>query len=132
MPIDLRNIFDYSENAVSGTATKNSTTSIDLKVTTTKTYLNGAEILYQNAVWGDYVVLQVIDIDNVLGYGANTVLKEYVHKRYIHPDLKYDEVELPYAGLIPQNVYLRVKYTSIGTSNDVNVAINYFLHEMEQ
>jgi len=131
MGLDLKNIFDYSENAVQGTMSKDSVSSLDLKITEDNVYLNGGEILYQDAVWGDYITMQVVDIDNVLGYGANTVLKEYIHKRYIHPELKSDEVCLPYAGMAPKNTYLRLKYTSVGTTNDVKVAANYYLHEME-
>jgi hypothetical protein len=129
--IDLRNTFDYSENGVNGTATKNSTTNLDIKITEDKIYLNGAEILYQDAAWGDYVILQVIDIDNILGHGTNTVLKEYVHKRYIHPDETTDQVVLPYAGNVLKDLYLRVKYTSVSTTTDVKVAVNYFLHQLE-
>jgi hypothetical protein len=126
--LDTRNKFDYAEDAVLGTATKNTTTDVDYKVTDAQIYVQGGQILFQNAVWGDYITAQVVDKDNVLGYGAGTVLNEYIAKRYIHPDLKKSELEVPYAGEVPQNCYLRIKYTSVGTSTDVDVAINYKLH----
>lgn len=128
--LDITNKFDYTEHAINGTATKTTTTNIDLKITTEKTWINGGAILYKNAAWGDYITAQVVDKDNVLGYGSNVVLAEYITKRYIHPDEHYDEIELPYAGEIPQNTYLRIKYTSVGTSTDVDVAANYFLHKV--
>lgn len=123
--------FDYAENGNKFTATKDSTTDHDFKVTGTKTWINGGEFLYKNAVWGDYIEAQIIDIDNVLGLGANTVLKHYIVKRYLHPDVKCVNLELDYAGKIPQNTYLRIKYHSVGTTNDVDIAVNYHLHDEE-
>ena len=128
MGLDIRNKFDYSEDGMTGTATKNTTTDLDFKITGASEYVQGGQILFQNAAWGDYITAQVVDVDNVLGYGAGTVLNTYIKKRYIHPDLKKSELEVPYAGLVPQNTYLRIKYTSVGTSTDVDVAVNYSLH----
>lgn len=126
--LDIRNKFDYSEHAVLGTATKDSTTNIDYKVTGDNEYVQGGQILFKNAEWGDYIKAQVVDVDNVLGYGANTVLNEYIHKRYVHPDLKKSELEVPYAGKVPQNTYLRIVYVSVGAVLNVNVAVNYKIH----
>lgn len=130
MGLETHTDFDYSEQAVSGTATKNSTTDIDYKVTDAKHYINGGCILQQNAVWGDWLEAQIIDIDNVLGLGANTVLKHYIKKRYLHPSDHCASVNLPYAGEVPKDVYLRIKYHSVGIINDVNLKINYFLHAL--
>jgi hypothetical protein len=123
--------FDYAEDAIKVTATKTSTTDHDFKVTGSATWLTGGEIIYKNAVWGDYIEAQVIDIDNVLGLGVNTVLKQYITKKYLHPDLKRIDLTLDYAGKIPQNTYLRLKYHSVGTTNDVDFCINYHLHKEE-
>lgn len=128
MGLDTRNKFDYAEDGVKATATKNSTTDIDFKVTGDAEYVQGGQIIFENAAWGDYITAQVVDVDNVLGYGAGTVLNEYIKKRYLHPDLKHSELEVPYAGKVPQNCYLRIKYVSVGTVLDVNVAVNYSLH----
>lgn len=130
MSLETHTDFNYSENGTTGTATKNTTTNIDFKVTYAKGYINGGIIHYQNAFWGDYIEAQVIDIDNVLGGGVNTVLKHYIKKRYLHPNENNSLINLPYAGLIPEDVYLRVIYHSVGTSTDINLAINYFLHEL--
>lgn len=128
MGLDTRNKFDYTENGTIGTATKNTTTDLDFKVTGAKEYVQGGQILFQDANWGDYITAQVVDVDNVLGYGAGTVLNEYIKKRYISPTMGHSELEVPYAGLVPQNTYLRIKYISTGTSTDVKVAVNYSLH----
>lgn len=127
----LNSGFDYAENGNKFTATKNSTTDHDFKITGSATWLSGGELIYQNAVWGDYIEAQIVDVDNVLGYGAGTVLKHYIKKRYLHPDVKYVDLSLDYAGKIPQNTYLRIKYHSVGTVLDVDFAVNYHLHDEE-
>ena len=129
MGLDIRNKFDYSERAVLGVATKNSSTNLDLKITGDNEYVQGGHLLYQNANWGDYIIAQVVDKDNVLGYGSNTVLNEYIHKRYVHPALNTSKLEVPYAGMVPVNTYLRVIYISTGTTVDVDVAVNYTMHD---
>jgi hypothetical protein len=128
--LDLTGNLNFTGDAVAGTATKNTTTNFDYKVTATKIYLNGGDLIFKNANWGDYVQLQIIDIDNVLGQGANYVLHNYVNKWYIHPDLKEKELTANYAGNIPQNIYIRLKYISTSTTTDVNVAVNWYLHSL--
>lgn len=120
--------FDFQGNGVLATATKTTTTDIDLVVPSPGMYVNGGEVYAKDAVIGDYIVCQVIDKDNVLGYGANTVLKQWITKWYIIPDTKM-ELSTPYAGFIPAGVYMRTKYTSIGTTNDVTLLGNYFFHK---
>ena len=129
MGLDIRNKFDYSEDGTIGTATKNTTTDLDFKITGNKVYVQGGQIIFKNAAWGDYITAQVVDKDNVLGSGAGTILNEYITKRYLHPELKKSELEVPYAGMVPQNTYLRIKYTSVGILDDVEFAVNYSLHK---
>ena len=120
--------FNYRGNGLKVTATKNSTTDHDLKIIDTITWINGGELGYKNHVWGDYIEVQIIDIDNVLGGGANTVLDPFVKKRYLHSNSDYTSLILDYAGKIPKDTYLRVKYHSVGTTNNVDLFINYHLH----
>lgn len=129
--LDIRAKFDYAASAALAVATKNATTNLDHKITKDNSYLNGGRFIYQNAEWGDFISCQIVDVDNILGYGAGTVLKTYIEKWYIHPNETHAVCELPYAGHVPKNLYLRVKYTSVGTTNDVNMAINYHLHVLE-
>jgi len=118
------------ENGTSGTAAKDASTSIDFKVSTDKTYINGGQLLIQNATWGDWIEAQVVDIDNVLGYGSNVVLNQYIYKRFIHPGLSSVQLNLPYAGKIPQNCYLRIIYHNTSTTTDAQIAMNYYLHKL--
>lgn len=122
--------FDYAEDAVIGVATKNAVTDIDFKITKPDMNLNGGNILYRGAVWGDHIRAVVVDKDGAY-YPAGTVLKTYIYKRYLHPTIESSEIALPYVGYIPPNLYLRITFTSTGTVNDVDVAVNYYLHTDE-
>lgn len=130
MGLDLRNKFDFAANAFEGTATKDSTTDIDFKMSE-NLFLNGGLLLYKDAAWGDYFAIQIIDIDNILGYGANTILKNYITKWYVHPDTHCLELHAEYAGKVLKDLYVRLKYTSVGTTNDVKVKVNLRLHKEE-
>lgn len=126
--IDIRNNdFDFYGNGVHGTATKNTTTSFDFKVDKDECYCSGGEIIVKDAEHGDYIEIQVIDLDNIFGYGAGAVLATYLKKWFVDYRGK-NVLEVPYAGYIYKNLYLRLKYTSIGTTNDVKVAVNYSFH----
>jgi len=122
----------FKGDGVSGTATKNTTTNIDYIVGESGLYISGAEFIYKDSVWGDYVECQIIDVDNVLGYGANTVLTQYVKKWYLDPNTTKLILESPYAGALPNGVYVRIKYHSVGTEIDPSIMINYFLHDAKE
>ena len=88
-------------------------------------HLFGGTLITQNHNFGDYVVFQVVDKDNILGYGAGIVIKEYVRRAYILNDGQYSSVD-SIGGELPMGLYLRCKYTSTGV-DDVNAVINYDL-----
>jgi hypothetical protein len=123
--------FDYEEDGNKYTATKNSTTNHDFKITTTDKYLIGGEFGYRDAVWGDYIEAQVIDIDNILGLGANTVLKQYIIKRHLHPSATCVDLVVQGAGKVLEDLYLRIKYHSVGTVTDPTFYVNYHLYKEE-
>lgn len=119
----------YDEDAVLGTATKGTTSNIDFKIPKAGLAINGGEILFLNHKWGDYFKIQVVDVDNILGYGAGFVTDTFIQKKYVHPNIPERHIKLPYAGEVVKDLYLRVVYTSTGTVDDVDVAVNYYLHE---
>ena len=124
------NNFQMQADAVSSVCAKGTTTTIDYRMVNhagesyTVKYLNGAEIYTDNCALGDWAESQIVDIDNVLGYGANLVLKTYVRKKYLFPNIK-QTVMATAPGAIPVGLYIRVIYHSVGTSTDPTIYINY-------
>lgn len=92
--------------------------------------IDGALLVVINGALGDKVKCQVIDKDNILGYGQNIVLGEYVKDWYINPSAsKQLEYESSYPAKIYGGLYLRTIYTSQGTESP-EVIINYLLHKI--
>lgn len=104
------------------------TANLDLKITERR-LLTGLQIL-ANANTGDYAKLQVIDIDNVLGYGAGVVLDEFVDKWYMNSNADNQGLfETGYPADIATGLYIRIAYTNVVALTSVYLRVNYFLHK---
>jgi hypothetical protein len=112
-----------------GTATKTTSSNIDLKVTETK-FVNGLEMVAKNHVFGDSAHFQVVDVDNILGAGAGLVLDQFGTNWYLAEDVqRQGPYILPYPAQVLAGLYLRIVYNSVGTTDDVELKVNYFLHK---
>lgn len=114
---------------VKGTATKNTSTNIDYKLTEDR-WINGVQIILKDHEFEDTVKFQIVDVDNIFGYGAGLVLDEFGSDWNLSSD-KQDQgiYVLSYPAKILANLYIRIVYISTGTVNDVRATINYFLHK---
>jgi hypothetical protein len=113
----------------SGVGIKNTTTNIDYKITGNKR-MAGLKVFLKNQQWGDTVALQLIDKDNILGYGAEFVLREFASNWNIDTQNEAQNIEFTgYLSDILNGFYLRAIYTSVGTTDDVLVKVNLYLHE---
>jgi hypothetical protein len=113
------------------TVTKNTTQDIDFLVGE-DLYLDGGTLPIQDGEFGDTIKAQVVDKDNILGYGAGFVVKTWIEKWTLCKMGTYAECELhtDYKGLVLNGLYLRIKYTSVSTTTDPKVAVNYLLHRL--
>lgn len=112
----------------SGAASTNTVTDIDWKLPEQR-WLSGGIFIAQGTHWGDKVSIQIIDKDNVLGYGANTILEQLAVDFYCITDSELQvKLECPYVALVPANVYIRVKYTNTSLIDPVEVACNLVTH----
>lgn len=122
------NNFRFRGASFTGTAVASSTSDIDFKITECR-WINGGCLILRNHAFGDSITFQIVDVDNILGYGANTVVDEFIKDFYLD-DEKHgqDSIMLDYPARIPINLYMRLKYTSVGNTN-VDVKCNLFLHK---
>jgi hypothetical protein len=110
------------------TATAGTSTDHDYKITEAR-LLEVPIILAKNHAWGDYIRFQIVDVDNVIGYGAGVVLDEFATTWYLDPDLcSQPRPDVWYSAEVIANLYIRVKYTSVGAT-DVEVKINLCNHK---
>lgn len=92
----------------------------------TQQILYGGALHTQNADFGDYVKFQIVDVNNVLGYGAGLVLKQYITKAYLNNNGTFEDYDEAGAYL-PVGLFLRCIYKSVAASGTTKVKINYLL-----
>lgn len=132
MPVDIRKVADADADkchfkgfGISGTATAGTTTNIDYKLTEERLVYGGQAIL-KNHTFGDTLKFQVVDVDNILGYGAGAVLGEYMNSWYLAEDTQVQPtVMVDFPTKIMANLYFRIAYNSVGATN-VSVCVNIF------
>jgi hypothetical protein len=100
-----------------GTATASTTTNIQYK-TTVERWIDAAKVILKDHCYGDKLNFQVVDVDNVLGLGAGTVLNQFGTDLYVSDSVQDQGwFESPYTALIPANIYIRIAYTSTCGTN---------------
>jgi hypothetical protein len=123
-PFAVNTEYEAKATGYVGTATAGTTSNVDFAVGAEDRYIDGVRIILINHDAGDTMDFQVIDIDNVLGYGANTVLKQFGtswnvdHEKCDQGANVYNFLARLYAGL-----YIRIVYHSVGATN-VTVKLN--------
>lgn len=115
------------------TLTKDGVRTIDWKIpqltynaVNKDSFMDGIQYYACDAVAGDKMTFQIVDVDNILGYGAGTVLDEFGEDWGVMPDT-HDTLRLYKAKLI-KDLYIRIIYTSTGTASDVKFICNLFRH----
>jgi hypothetical protein len=79
--------------------------------------------------WGSNVTLQVVDKDNVLGYGSGVVIDEFVSTFYILDTAQVQiSKEFNYPALVPAGLYIRLKFHNSSLTNTGKVILNIFSH----
>lgn len=120
---------NFRGTGVTATMNTETTTDLDLAIYEDRV-MTGGVVLTKGSTFGDYIRLQVVDKDNILGYGAGTVLNEFVTNWYVTDDTQAQfPLECPYPAKIISGLYVRIKYTSTGTTA-VKLAVNFMLHKV--
>src|SRR6266853_5463920 len=133
------NVIDFDSNKIKPlfktirfTASVNGTTNNDLAITD-DCLLLGYRILVNGAVWGDGISVQIIDIDNILGFGANFVVASSVTDFPIDNNSQdQGHYVLQYPKKVPGLLYIRTIYNSTAGVLGIQpkVAIQYYLHQV--
>ncbi len=116
---------DFEGDGFHLTCTAGQTTTYDFKLVADR-LLNGGQAWASGADPRDYLKVCVIDIDNILGYGPNTVLKQYLKRWGMPPDTMVP-LETPQAGKVLKDLYIRSEYVSYGAA-DVELIVNFRLN----
>lgn len=112
------------------TGTANSTTSYDILISDDH-LVEGAEFYTTNINDGDKVSFQIVDKDNIFGYGANTVLNQFVTDWYMPEGSNYSlSYRVPYPAKVYGGLYLRFLYTNTNLVLNAKVKVNLLLHKV--
>lgn len=112
------------------TIPKTTVTNCDALITD-DSIIDGGRVIAAGVAQGDYVACQVVDKDNVLGYGAGAVLNQFVTQWYLAPGAAVAwDFTATYPAKLYAGLYVRVIYTSVGTVDDVWMAVNLKLHKI--
>lgn len=88
-----------------------------------------AHAYFQNAKVGEYLRLEVVDVDNVTGLGAGAVLANFGLRFYVSPNGVITGLlpETPSKKTLNAGLYLRLRYTSpasVGQASNVDYVVN--------
>jgi hypothetical protein len=117
--------FRFRGVSFKGTVLAGQTTNIDYELPMER-YCNGGRLIVSQTGPDDEMTFQVVDVNNVLGYGAGVVLDEFITKYYV-PDSGTLEVKLDYPAKIMAYLFLRIKYKNT-SATDTTLKCNLFLH----
>lgn len=115
--------YKFLGDSFHGTAVKNTTTTFEYELVG-PWMVYGAEMIYSGAVDGDYVEMSVVDKNNVLGYGADTVIANWIARWFVPYSQNYWLVQSNVVSTIPTGLFIRLRYISVGTSVDVPIKVN--------
>ncbi len=110
-----------------GTVSAGQTGNVDWRMPEDR-WVSGGEVVCKDHAFGDTCSIQVVDKDNILGYGAGLVLDTFVKDLRIVEDAQAQgRWECPYMAAVPGGLYVRIVYTSIGAT-DVSIGMNMITH----
>lgn len=67
---------------------------------------------------GDYIEVEMVDVDNLLGYGAGLVLAKFAETIYVYPNQIFECV-CSDAKTLPPGIYVRFSYYSYDPNDDL-------------
>ena len=109
-------------------APANQTTTFDFKLNT-GCYIKGGVMYASPGNVGDSIIVQIVDVDNIMGVGANTVIAIYVDNWYVIPQDMNAIEDVSLSEPIPAGLYIRFVYTNSSTTLDTKVIMNILAYQ---
>lgn len=110
-----------------GTAAPNTMTPIDFQMPEDR-WVSGGVLVTGAVTWGDTLSIKVIDKDNILGYGANTVLRTFAKDIHFPGNAFSMSITVPYVAFVLAGLYFRIEYTNTSLIATAQIALNLYTH----
>ena len=110
------------------------TVNIDYYITSER-YVHGGAVVYSNAVLGDTVTAEIMDLDGIIPEPYRPALCEawpsvskYIEGEWVPEGNGRHEINTyPLSAKISAGLYLRLTYTAVNSGSDRKMGINYYL-----
>lgn len=112
----------------SSSVTAGTSTNIDY-VLTDDCEITGLNLIIDKAIYGDYLHLQVIDVDGVFSGVPGYILNQFATNWYVSPTMNI-EIQSQYPAKLYTGMTLRAVFISTGNTDNVFIALNYKLHKI--
>lgn len=93
--------------------------------------VTGAETVITGETAGDWVKVEIVDVDNILGAGEDVVLETPVHKYYVDPTAGKERMQIGYPNYTIAGLYWRFSYTGTNALGNVTCRINIIAHKVK-
>lgn len=91
-------------------------------------FCNGAEVLFNTTTPGSRITFQIVDKDNIMGMGENTILDTFVNNWYLSSSHdRNGPIALNYPALLRSGLYIRLIVFN-RFNFDITCYTNLFLH----
>lgn len=108
-----------------GVATAGITSNVSFKIPK-DLYFHGLQLILYKQAEEDLVQFQIVDTDNIFGYGAGFIIKQFGTNWNVDTQFnQQDDLCEDFVAKLPKDLYVVVKYTSTGTV-DVKVKCNLY------
>jgi hypothetical protein len=96
---------------------------------TSAVYLRGGILFASPGTLGDQLTVQIVDVNNILGAGANYVVATYVNGWYVMPGIPNQIEDVSVSSEIPAGLYVNFLYTNVSSTQATQVIVNFLSYQ---
>lgn len=110
------------------TAAANQTTTYSYELTS-PVYLRGGVLYATPSTIGDRLTVEIVDVNNILGEGANTVIAIYVNGWYVMPGVVNQIEDISVSEQLPSGLYVNFLYNNTSLTQATQVIVNFLSYQ---
>jgi len=96
---------------------------------TSAVFLRGGVLFASPGTLGDQLTVQIVDVNNILGAGANYVVATYVNGWYVMPNQQNAIEDISVSSEIPAGLYVNFIYNNTSPTQATQVIVNFLSYQ---